>query len=281
MHWLETYQRERGERRETDAPPLARFVQAAEADPALPLQAFVEALARLPQPLADLSDEAAAELALAVGAAAHSPRALRLLERDYFSLIPAALASMKLDPQRVDDVAQEVRQKLLVGDPPKILKYAGRGSLRGLIKVSATRAAISVLRRTQRETDPLSSREEPGEAELDPERAILKEHYRPAFRKSFELAIGQLSPRERNLLRLHFLERVTLEQLAAMYGVSRSTIVRQLAALRESIAQRTKRELGQQLTLPAGELESILDLVRSRFDVSVGGLLRTLDDTLS
>ena len=87
------------------------------------------------------------ELALALACARGDDTAIRLLEREYFDGVRGALRAMKLDADLTDEVIQEVRRKLLVGEPPKIVGYAGRGSLRGLLKVTATRTAISLLRK--------------------------------------------------------------------------------------------------------------------------------------
>lgn len=235
------------------------------------------ALAGLEPELDALSPEAIREVALALACARGEQVALRALEARYFDGMRAALASMKLAPALADEVIQEVRHKLLVGDPPKIAGYAGRGSLRGLLKVTATRTAISLLRK--------AGREAPGDdaildaaGERDPELAYLKERYRGVFREAFEDAVASLSPRERNLLRLHFLRKVTLDALATMYGVHRATIVRQLAGVRESIERATERGLRERLGAERREVESVLDLIRSRFDVSVERLLRTLPE---
>jgi len=234
---------------------------------------LVDHLGTLDKPIDALADESV-EVAVVLAALDGDPS---VLEAEYLAMIPANLGSMKLDEAMVEEVTQEVRRKLLVGDPPKILDYVGRGSLRGLLKVTATRTAISMLRKQRHEA--------PGDAavldrsgERDPELAFLKEHYRGAFRRAFEAAVAELEPRERNLLRLHFLRKVTLEQLATMYGVHRATIVRQLARVREKLDKATRRDLASALSLPKNELESVMDLVRSRFDVSVERLLRTMEE---
>ncbi len=234
---------------------------------------LLELLAELPK---KPSPEQGAECALVVAATQGSVPAQRQLEGEYFARIPAMLSSMKLDAARVEDVAQDVRQKLLVGEPPKILTYVGRGSLAALIRVSATRTAISALRKGGRETGELELDRAIGE--LDPERRHLKDHYREIFRDSFAAAVRSLDARERNMLRLHFLQRVTLEQLASMYGVHRATVVRQLASIREKIAKGTRVELKSHGAVGAGDLESIVDLLKSRFDVSVEGLLASMSD---
>ncbi|MCA9611101.1 MAG: sigma-70 family RNA polymerase sigma factor, partial [Myxococcales bacterium] len=101
------------------------------------------------------------------------------------------------------------------------------------------------------------------------------ERYRGVFREAFEEAVGALSPRERNLLRLHFLRRVTLESLAELYGVHRATIVRHLAKIRERLDAATQAALRDRLGADKREVESVMDLIRSRFDVSVERMLRT------
>ena len=248
---------------------LCENYQAAHGDPLV----LLELLAGLPK---EPTTEQGEECALVVAATQGSVTAQRRLEAEYFARVPAFIASMKLDAARIDDIAQDVRQKLLVGDPPKLLSYVGRGSLAALIRVTATRTAISALRKGKHETQELELDRAMGE--LDPERRHLKDHYRGIFRDSFAAAVQGLETRERNMLRLHFLEGVTLEQLASMYGVHRATVVRQLASIREKVAKGTRGALQSHGAVGARDLESIVDLLKSRFDVSVEGLLASMSD---
>jgi len=71
---------------------------------------------------------------------------------------------------------------------------------------------------------------------------------------------------------------MTLEALAKMYGVHRATIVRQLASVREQLSSETRRQLGAKLQARPAEIDSIMDLVTSRFDVSVERMLRTMEE---
>lgn len=241
-------------------------------------EALVAALAGLPASVAELQEEAIAEVALALACARGDSAALTKLDAIYFAPARRALAAMKLDGGLEEEALQEARAKLLVAEdgPPRIVGYAGRGSLRGLVKVTATRAALSLLRK--------AGREAPGDEAIldeagptDPELDFLKERYRAAFRAAFADAVATLEPRERNLLRLHFLRKVTLEALASMYGVHRATIVRQLAQVRAELDRRTRAALAERLGEDRRELDSIMDLVRSRFDASVERLLRTME----
>ena len=235
-----------------------------------------DALATAIEGLPSKNVERAAELALGLACASGDPTALMILERTYLSALPRQIAHMKLDADTVDEVVQEVRRKLLVGDPPKIGEYAGKGSLRGLLKVTATRTAISLIRKTGRVApgdDPVIDASQ----SHDLEASYLKREYRGVFRDAFEQAIRGLESHERNLLRLHFLGKVTLEQLATMYGVHRATIVRRIAAVRESLEKETRGTMRATLKLDARELDSVMELIRSRLDVSVERMLHTMD----
>lgn len=239
--------------------------------------ALTAGLAGLPRAIDAIDGDAVIELALALACARGDDAAIRLLEREYFDGVRGALRAMKLDADLTDEVIQEVRQKLLVGQPPKIVGYAGRGSLRGLLKVTATRTAISLLRKGGREVRVDDARLD-ATGERDPELAFLKERWRGAFKEAFEDAVSALEPRERNLLRLHFLRRVTLDALATMYGAHRATIVRQLARIRDRLDRATRDGLRERLGADRREVDSVMEEIRSRFDVSVERLLRTMEE---
>ena len=221
------------------------------------------------------------EARLARRCAAGDEAALRELETEYLSIVPAALAYMRLPKATVEDIAQTVRDKLLVAEPgaePRIVGYAGRGSLRGLVKVMAVRAAISRIRKERREVAEDGYGELPS-PERDPEMGFLEERYRAAFKESFEAAVLELDAHDRNLLRMHLLGELTLEQLATMYGVHRATVVRNLATVRKRLFTETRRRLQKKLRIGASELDSVMGLIQSRLDASVSRVLRTLDSS--
>lgn len=258
---------------------LGRLVDAAaRAWPALAVDRAV--LARLiaervaPDRL-DAAEPAAIELALARACALGDAAALAALEREYLAGIPAGLGHMKLPAAVVDDVVQLTRTRLLVaeaGATPRILDYAGQGKLRGLVQVVAARAALDHVRGQRRVAD------DDGLADLaavadDPELQYLKAHYRDAWKAAFTAAAAELDARDRNLLRLHHLSGVTLEQLASIYGVHRATVVRWLGDVRRRLLSGTRTRLGAALAVSSEELDSILALIGSRLEASVGRLL--------
>jgi len=219
-----------------------------------------------------------AEVALALACVAGDGAALAVFDRQYLDVVPVALAAMKLPAATVEDVRATVRDKLLLSDsgrPARIVDYAGRGRLRGLIQVTATRTAIDRIRHEQREVElpsdaPLAA---PGNVEL----SLIKAQYREAFVAGFTASVAKLDRRDRNLLRLHLLGGVTLEQLAQMYGVHRATVVRWLAAARAALFDGTREHVAEKLAAPAEELDQMFDLVRSRVELSVERLLASVE----
>jgi RNA polymerase sigma-70 factor (ECF subfamily) len=214
----------------------------------------------------------AAEHALAEACARGDAAALATLERAYLAPSRAGLAHMRLPAAVLDDVMQATREKLLTGDPPRLLGYAGQGKLRGLIQVVAARTALDHVRGQQRFT-PDDAVAELAALDDDPELAYLKAHYRDAWKTAFTDAAGALEARDRNLLRLHHLSGVTLDALAAMYGVHRATAVRWLADARAKLLSGTRTRLGAALAVSEAELDSIIGLIDSRLDASVARLL--------
>src|SRR5436190_8544208 len=93
-----------------------------------------------------------ADVYLAIALAEGDPAALRVFEDKLVPYIDSALRRLRLQAGAKDDVKQQVRVDLLVGDGrPKIGDYAGRGELQGWLRVTATRKALTFLRRGNRE----------------------------------------------------------------------------------------------------------------------------------
>ena len=103
----------------------------------------------------------------------------------------------------------------------------------------------------------------------DPELDYLKKHYRAEFGAAFEAAVADLAPRARNHLRHLFVERLTIDQLAALYGVHRSTAARRLATARDALLQATRKQLVDRLQVESGEVDSIMRLIDSHIELSV------------
>jgi RNA polymerase sigma-70 factor, ECF subfamily len=226
---------------------------------------------------APLTAAAFEELHLAIACARGDEPAIAAFDRRYLDVVPQALASMKLPGATVDDVRSMVRDKLLLADGdkrPRVLDYAGRGRLRGLIQVTATRTAIDRIRLEEREAE-LPAKEFAGPTDVA--LSLIKAQYRAAFSTGFAKAVATASRRDRNLLRLHFLGGMTLEQLAQMYNVHRATVVRWLAAARDTVFAATREHVAIEIKAPSDELDEMFDLVKSRVELSVERLLASIE----
>ncbi len=205
-----------------------------------------------------------------------SSRAMVALETRYFPPIDAALARMRLATGAVDDVKQGLRRLLFVGDevsPPRITEYTGRGELRGWLRVTAVRAALKLLKKDKRETlvDEIAEdvmRHAVG-AQADPEMLYVKEVYRAQFRTAFQAALESLSDRDKNLLRQHVVDDLSIDDLGGLYQVHRATAARWLTSAREQLLTRTRTEFMQNARISRDECDSILRLVQSQLDVTI------------
>jgi RNA polymerase sigma-70 factor (ECF subfamily) len=225
----------------------------------------------------------AGDLYLAVGAARGDATAISIIDRTCIAQVDAALHGM-LPPSEIDDLKQQLRQRLFVGTSgrPKLLDYAGRGELRAWVRASAVRAAISVLRSQKREH---VHRHElwmaAPEIGLDPTIEHLRPRLQAEFRAAFEAALGSLATRERNLLKHHFLDGLSADELATLYQVHRATAFRWLTRARERLLSQTRQVLAARLSLRRSQLDSIMRLVDSQLEISVVRLFAAADPAQS
>lgn len=243
--------------------------------------AFVSALGRraggAADPVAAVLALHTSDLYLACAAAACNPAALEAFERAFFPQIERAVASFDGGPSLASEVRQVLRERFFLdraAGPPAVASYSGEAPLAAWVRAGAVRAAARLREERQRSAGA-------GDAELewladassDPELRLLKETYRRELREAVHAALGALSPRERNLLRLHAVDKLTGGQIAAAYGVSGPTISRWLQQAREALSAGTRQLLRSRLSLSAAQIESLYGLVQSQLDLSLSRVL--------
>jgi RNA polymerase sigma-70 factor (ECF subfamily) len=213
----------------------------------------------------------ASDLYLACACAARIPRALDAFDRVLATAV--ARGVMRIDPSPAfrDLVAQDLRTRLLIGEPPKIIDYAGRASLASWLKTAAVRAALNL--RRARGDQPHDSLPSALVAAAGPDIALVRAKYKAAFEDALRAALAVLPERQRILLTLSLGEGMSIDALAAKFGVGRSTAARWLIAARELLTQETRRILLARLGLTPSELDSVAADVRSDVDVSIVRLL--------
>jgi RNA polymerase sigma-70 factor, ECF subfamily len=233
-------------------------------------------LREVPDSLSALQTLRWEDLYLTFACTKQDPHALAFFESEYGRGVTSALSSILKHAAQVDEAKQAVWVKLLVGSAEqsaRIGSYGGRGDLASWLRAVSTRLAFDNLDSSQRE---VPSGDVPLEAfvftGIDLESEHLKEKYLPEFKQSFRDAFRSLTPRDRNLLRQHYVHGQTLGQVATLYGMGRATATRKIAKARDLLLRRTLANLRTKLGLSADELDSVLRLLQTRLDISSGDL---------
>ncbi len=226
---------------------------------------------------ARLSELHVEDLFLACACGQRDPVALSSLARLIQHQVREAVKRMSGPPGLQEEVEQLLRERLLVGEgaaggrsAPRILDYAGRGSLEKWLRAAAVRTALTAKRAARREVvaDEDELLELPA-ANQDPELRLIQAAYKKAFSAAFQAGLAALQPQQRNVLRLQLLDGLNIDQIGALYGTHRSTAARWLASAREELLLRTREQLGTALRLGPTELDSLMGQLHSQLDVSI------------
>jgi RNA polymerase sigma-70 factor (ECF subfamily) len=214
----------------------------------------------------------AGDLYLACACARGFPEAISAFDREYLSLVGTAVARIDRSPHFVDEVRQRLRERLLVGSRPRIADYNGSGPLGGWVRVTAIRVALNAVRESKRiNHDELLS--VPGAAD-SPELDAIHRQYRPQVEAALRTAIGHISANDRELLRLHYIDKVSFERIGRLKNIDPTTVSRRIAATRRFVLAQTKRELGRLTPLTTASRDSLLMAVRSKINISLETLLK-------
>lgn len=204
--------------------------------------------------------------------------AWRALDKIHLSRIRDFVARVDSSPAFADEVRQRLAEKLLHdptgtpgGKPGKLALYTGKGPLGGWIRVAAVREAQNTRRGVKLSVDP--SDVALASPDHDPELQLLKRKYAREFKEAFAAVLASISQDERNILRLHYLDGLTIEEVGKAYRVSRATAARHIADAKAKIVAEVQARLQQQLGKPGGArgptAESLLALVHSQLDLSI------------
>jgi RNA polymerase sigma-70 factor (ECF subfamily) len=198
-------------------------------------------------------------------------------EHELFPAARHAISSIDGSPAFVDEALQRLRAQLFVGDggPPKLAGYAARGPLRAWVGVAAARTALMMRRSQQRqrevgEDDWTSA--VIGISTDNPELELLKRQYKDAFAAAFRDGITELEPRLRTVLRMSFVDGLSIDEIGAVYAVHRATAARWIQKASEELHDAVRTKLIERLALSPTELDQVAALVRSQLDVSLSQL---------
>jgi RNA polymerase sigma-70 factor (ECF subfamily) len=204
-------------------------------------------------------------------------------ERAFVQRVPAYLARVERDAAVVDEIAQRVRERLLVArpdGPPRIADYRGRGTLEAWVRVVALRLHATMAAEGARgvslddEADEVAPRLRMlAVSGQGADLAAAKEEHREAVERAVATALRELPARERTMLSMHYVDGLSLERIGKLYRVDKATISRWLRAARERIADEALARVQDETGATADEARSLLGLLSSTLDLSLGGLL--------
>ncbi len=196
--------------------------------------------------------------------------AWRELDRTHLSRVNEFVARIDRSPSFADEIRQRLAEKLLHdadGGSAKLALYTGRGPLGAWLRVAAIREAQNAKRGGRPNVDadevPLAAPDQ------DPEIQLLKRRYAAEFKEAFQSVLVSLSPDERNVIRLHYLDGLTIEEVGKAYRVSRATAARWIADARGKIVERIQKTLGDRMGKNSPRAESLLAFVQSQLDMSL------------
>lgn len=216
---------------------------------------------------------------LAVACGSGDRAALAEFERRYFGPLLSIVTRVLGDGSQLEELEQRLRERLFVPaaatGQPRVVTVAGRGDMQSLVRVSATRLALNLrrgegrgVRRKQRAADQGAL----DDALDDPELALLKTLDRSLVKDSFAAALASLEPGQRNLLRHHLVDHLSIDQIASVYGIHRATAARRLNRARAEVAEATRSRISER----AGDdvrHAALRQFVDSRLDLSLSRLL--------
>jgi RNA polymerase sigma-70 factor, ECF subfamily len=218
-----------------------------------------------------------ADLYLAWACAQGHAAALAVFEELLWPEIDAALSRVRLVADQRQDVIQNLRMLLFVGSadrPAKIAQYRGQGDLRTWLRAAALRDAFRVTKKARRSVtlDDMALASA-AVLEREPGLAHLRESCRIELKQAFATALAALSRSDRLLLRQYHLDRLTVDELAALQGVHRTTAARRVAKARQDLTDAILEDLRRRLKASTSEVHSLMRLVRSQIDISMDRLL--------
>jgi len=209
------------------------------------------------------------DLLLAYACAEQDPAALKVFDAQYLTRAIPSLSRVDSAPHFLDEATQQLRERLLAPPNPRIRGYAATGPLLSWVRVAAVRVGLDLKQRESKHSHEMLADCLLQEFDIAPTETS---RYREALEGSIRKVFQQLEARERNLIRLHYIDGLSVERLGAMYSVHRATAARWIVAVRDRIFEDVAQDLRATLNLSPSEFQSVLGLVRSYLDASLSGL---------
>lgn len=221
---------------------------------------------------------AVTDLFLACACARGVRGAHRALEAAVVAQVPAFLGRIERDSAIVDEIVQRLRERVLVGTadrPPRIAEYRGRGSLAAWARVAVIRLHADYVAEQSRGR-PLDEEDDAWRVHalaIGGDVAAAKAEHREAVEEALRDALRGLPPRDRTVLRMHYVDGLSLSRIGDLYRVDKATVSRWLRVVRDRVANDALARLAEETGMTADEARSLLGILASTLDLSLVGIL--------
>jgi RNA polymerase sigma-70 factor (ECF subfamily) len=214
------------------------------------------------------------DLYLACGCLRRLPAALAAFDRLLVARVGEFVCTVDRSPAFVGEVQQRLRERLFVGDPPRIAIYDGSSPLGAWVRVVSLRLALDLVA-PKKETPSRDGELDALALDSDPHSDLLRMKYLDAFQEALSEAVQSLPKKERNLLRLYYVERLGIDELAPMYKAHRATCARWLVAARELLLESIKKRIRERHGVSDSEFDSLAGMMVSGLHISLSRLEKT------
>jgi RNA polymerase sigma-70 factor (ECF subfamily) len=223
---------------------------------------------------AEALQERGDELYLVAGCVERDPEAYQAFERRYLATMTQTVGRIVLSADQADELRQQLRVTLLLGAAPKIGTFRGQGPLGAWVQVCAVRLALKMGAARDRLAGADSSvLEGLVSQEADQELLAAKSQYRDAFQAALEECFVALPSRQKTLLRMHFLDGMSIDEMGQVFHVHRATIARWLVAIRREVLEQICRKISLNLRTSSSEFRSMVRLVSNDVRLSLHRIL--------
>lgn len=232
-------------------------------------QQFVVERSLPPEEVKDVS-----ELFLISACCAGNAKALAYFRSRYLDPI-SGLRRMKLSSDELEDAKQRAMVKLLVPDAEsriKLQRYGGLGNIGMLVRVVVAREALNALRANKQLAHTTEANVADAQKYVGPLEALRRAEQESLLKTALGASLKALTPRDQNLIRMHLKDGVTLETLAKIHGVHKTTVVRWLLKARAALFTELQKSLRETTGMGASEVRNFALSINSRMNLSLSRL---------
>ncbi|MFT3710010.1 MAG: sigma-70 family RNA polymerase sigma factor [Archangium sp.] len=185
--------------------------------------------------------------------------------REFDRRLVAVCRGVKTRGLEPEELVQLVRERALVGPPPRLQTYSGRGALAQWLRAVAL-TTVSHATRSQRAHSADDDDEALAVAVTgpSPELSAIDRRRSRVILEALKAALARFDVDDRTLLRLRFSNGLTHDELAKVFGTHRTTAMRSVERCHKLLVERFHEAL-EAAEISKGELDSLSRLFEGSF----------------